>query len=56
MTRRLRIISVRSVRTFRPWHWTPRRYAGVNGVTSALIVWGWWGMELEPQDNQEKAR
>ena len=43
-----RIVRVSSMRTYRKWHWLPKRYGGVNGVTTELFVWGWLGVEYAP--------
>ncbi len=42
---KLHIVRVCTMRTFRPWHWCPRIYNGVNGVTTRLFVWGWLSIE-----------
>ena len=41
------IVRVSWVRTFRPFHWWPRIYSGVNGVTTRLLVVGYVGVEWQ---------
>jgi len=57
----MKIIRVASMRTYRPFHWVPRIYNGVNGVTTRLWVWGWLSVEYgghwqEDQRRQEEER
>lgn len=34
-------------RTGRGFHLTPRIYPGINGCTTKLLVWLWWGVEFK---------
>ncbi len=49
-----RIVRVSWLRTYRPFHWRPRIYPGVNGVATRLLVIGWLGVEYHL--NKEVAR
>jgi len=43
-----RIVRVSWLCSFRPWHWIPKIYPGVNGVTTKLFVIGYIGIEYLP--------
>jgi hypothetical protein len=43
-----RIVRLAWLRTYRPFHWWPHIYPGVNGVTTNLFVIGWVGVEYQP--------
>jgi hypothetical protein len=44
----MKIIRIHSLRTFRPFHWWPKAYEGVNGVKTTLLMVGWLGIEYLP--------
>jgi len=41
----IQLVRISSARTFRPFHWMPRVYDGVNGVHTKLLVVGWLAIE-----------
>lgn len=49
-----RLVRISWLRTYRPWHWLPRIYAG-NGVTTNLLVIGWVGFEYYPNAPRQTA-
>ena len=51
-----RIVRISWLRTYRPWHWLPRVYPGVNGVTTRLLVIGWLGVEYYPNTEAKGPR
>jgi hypothetical protein len=45
-----RIVRFSWLRTYRPFHWWPETYPGVNGVKTSLLVIGWVGVEFHPRN------
>jgi hypothetical protein len=47
MKKKLEILRVSSMKGYRPFHWFPKIYSGVNGVTTKLFVLWWFSVEFK---------